>query len=347
MLIQGTSWCKDLGIGRSLSGDVIAETDLNGNTTNEYVFFAGRRISRVDASGNVFFYYADHLGTTRTITTGTGATCYDADFTPYGQEMVHTNTCPQNYKFTGYERDSETGLDYARARFYNPRLGRFMSSDPLGGDLGDPQSQDGYSYVRNSTTGFVDPLGLRLNPAYFADTNPGANINSFTYWGIPVNVLVGTADLYHSDSADFRFEDFSPEELAQFASEGEIELLSSTPIYQTILFDIFASFGGGAGGGGGEGGGEGGGAPQKKTPGQTLVDQQSQEYNACVDATMQTHAAGELVTYLLQNFQKGINPLMAFLAIAAAAGEAEQDCADAHPIARLSKGYKGPPPKDR
>jgi RHS repeat-associated protein len=178
---------------------VIAETDLNGNTTNEYVFFAGRRISRIDASGNVFFYYADHLGTTRTITNGTGTTCYDADFTPYGQEMVHTNNCPQIYKFTGYERDPETGLDYAMFRYYNPRLGRFMSSDPLGGDLADPQSQDGYSYVRNSTTAFVDPLGLSRNPAYFADTNPGANINSFTYWGIPVFDMTGFGftDAFH------------------------------------------------------------------------------------------------------------------------------------------------------
>ncbi len=141
---------------------MVAETDLNGNTTNEYVFFAGRRISRIDASGNVFFYYADHLGTTRTITNGTGTTCYDADFTPYGQEMIHTNTCPQNYKFTGYERDPETGLDYAMFRYYNSRLGRFMGADPLAGSTTDPQSMNRYAYVSNDPLGFIDPLGLDL-----------------------------------------------------------------------------------------------------------------------------------------------------------------------------------------
>jgi RHS repeat-associated protein len=53
--------------------------------------------------------------------------CYDADCTPYGQGILHANTCQPSYKFTGYERDSETGLDYAMFRYYNGRTGRFMS----------------------------------------------------------------------------------------------------------------------------------------------------------------------------------------------------------------------------
>jgi RHS repeat-associated protein len=145
---------------RSIFGDSIAESDLSGNITSEYVFFAGRRIARMDSGGNVFYYFADPLGTTRTITQSNGTVCYDADFTPYGQEMVHTNTCPQNYKYTGYERDPETGLDYAMFRYYSPRLGRFMSVDPLPGDVQDPQSFNRYAYVLNNPVGFIDPLGL-------------------------------------------------------------------------------------------------------------------------------------------------------------------------------------------
>ncbi len=53
---------------RSITGDAIAETDLSGNTTSEYVFVAGQRIVRRDGSGNVYYLFADHLGTTRTIT---------------------------------------------------------------------------------------------------------------------------------------------------------------------------------------------------------------------------------------------------------------------------------------
>jgi len=151
---------------RGISGDALAESDLSGNITNEYVFFAGRRVARRDSTGNVFYYFADHLGSTRTITDSTGHICYDADFTPYGQEINHTNSCPQNYKFTGYERDSETGNDYAFARYYNPRLGRFMSTDPLGGRTGDPQSLNLYAYVGNRPLTFTDPTGMCVHMLY-------------------------------------------------------------------------------------------------------------------------------------------------------------------------------------
>lgn len=122
---------------RSITGDVLAESDLQGNITNEYVFFAGRRIAQRTSVGNVYFYYTDALGTIHTISDGTGHACYDASFTPYGQEMLNPNitqTCSSNYKFGGHEYDSETGLYYAKTRYYNPRLGRFMSTDPVGGD---------------------------------------------------------------------------------------------------------------------------------------------------------------------------------------------------------------------
>ncbi len=147
-----------------------------GSTTNsaynEYVFFGGRRIASRNGSGGIFYYFADQLGSTRTITTGSGTgqtpgqLCYDADFTPYGQEIQHTErlqttACPPNYKFTGYEYDSETGLHYAFARYYSARLGRFLSTDPLGGAIGDLQSHNAYAHTRNNPTNLVDPSGLR------------------------------------------------------------------------------------------------------------------------------------------------------------------------------------------
>jgi RHS repeat-associated protein len=90
-----------------------------------------------------------------------GAACYDTTYTPYGEEhwTVNNPSCQQNYKFTCYERDSETGLDYAVARYYNSRLGRFMSPDPLGGSSTDPQTLNRYAYVGNSPTTFTDPFG--------------------------------------------------------------------------------------------------------------------------------------------------------------------------------------------
>lgn len=151
---------------RSPGGAVLAESDLSGNISNEYVFFAGRRIARRDSSGNVFYFFAYHLGTTHTVTNSTGTPCYDASFTPYGQEVLNpnvTSTCPPNYKFTGYEMDSETGNFYAMARYYSPRFGRFLSPDPAGvasASFSDPQTGNLYAYVRNSVLSLTDPLGL-------------------------------------------------------------------------------------------------------------------------------------------------------------------------------------------
>jgi RHS repeat-associated protein len=65
-----------------------------------------------------------------------------------------------NYKFTGKERDSESGLDYFGARFHASTMGRFMSPDPIAGQVSNPQSLNLYSYVRNNPLAFTDPTGM-------------------------------------------------------------------------------------------------------------------------------------------------------------------------------------------
>jgi RHS repeat-associated protein len=182
---------------RSTSGDALAETDSTGSVTNlaynEYVFFSGRRIAARNGTGSIFYYFADQLGTTRTITTGNGTgqtpgqLCYDADFTPYGLETPHTErlqttACPPNYKFTGYERDNETELDYAIARYYSPSLNRFYSTDPLSGTIGSLQSHNAYTYVLNNPLNYVDPTGMTCyittvdeNGFTSSEEIPGAN----------------------------------------------------------------------------------------------------------------------------------------------------------------------------
>ena len=143
-------------------GSVLAETDTSGNTTNEYIFFDGGRIARRDSSGNVYYYFGDQIGSSRTITNGTGTICYDADFYPFGGELTFgTVTCGQNYKFAGMERDSETSHDHTMFRQYASNLGRWMSPDPLGGDITNPQSLNRYAYVANNPANFMDTFGLQ------------------------------------------------------------------------------------------------------------------------------------------------------------------------------------------
>jgi RHS repeat-associated protein len=151
-------------------GAVLDETDPTGSFTNanfsEYIYFGGKRIARRDSAGDVFYYFADHLGTSRTmaqVLSGqtTGTLCYDADFYPFGGERAYTNICTQNYKFTGKERDSESGNDYFGARHYTSSMGRFMSVDPgfESEILELPQTWNRYSYVYNRPTFSNDPDG--------------------------------------------------------------------------------------------------------------------------------------------------------------------------------------------
>ncbi len=151
--------------------EALDETDLSGNTNNstfsEYVSFTGKKVARRDYQNNIYYYFADHLGTSREmVEAGQTSPCYDADFYPYGGENAHTTTCTQNYKFTAKERDSESGLDNFGARYMASSFGRFMSPDWTAkatavpyADFADPQTLNLYGYVRNGPTTLRDRDG--------------------------------------------------------------------------------------------------------------------------------------------------------------------------------------------
>jgi len=110
------------------------------------------------------YYHLDHLGTPRILTDSGGVRVQGQHFLPFGEEMpLEAGLNPR--KFTGHERDSETGLDYMLARYYSAPLGRFMSPDPSNKGIRreDPQSWNRYSYVRNDPVNATDPDGLKDN----------------------------------------------------------------------------------------------------------------------------------------------------------------------------------------
>jgi RHS repeat-associated protein len=146
----------------------LAESDTAGNLTSEYVFVGGQRVARRDvATGNVYFYLSDHLGSSSVVTNASGVIQNESDFYPFGGENIVTeNLSNQKYKFTGKERDTETGNDYFGARYYSSTLGRFMSPDwaakaePIPyAKLENPQSLNLYAYVQGNVETGVDHDG--------------------------------------------------------------------------------------------------------------------------------------------------------------------------------------------
>lgn len=152
---------------------VLSESDAQGAVSSEYVYFAGARIARRDANGSVFYYLADHLGTTQKVIQQDGTACSDIENDPYGNQIATSvNTCPDHYRFNGKERDAETaglfgdGLDYFGARYFGSSMGRWTSPDwsamaePVPyGKLDNPQSLNLYSYVMNNPVSFRDDDG--------------------------------------------------------------------------------------------------------------------------------------------------------------------------------------------
>jgi len=160
-------------------GEVLAESDLNGNINEEYIFFGGARMARVDRpSGTVHYYFGDHLGSASVITDAVGNIQEQYFYYPYGGLVAQIGSDPNHYKFTGKERDAESGLDYFEARHYASSLGRFMQPDEFAGgptdlfdtdepassalpyaDINDPQSLNKYVYTYNNPLRYVDQNG--------------------------------------------------------------------------------------------------------------------------------------------------------------------------------------------
>ncbi len=86
------------------------------------------------------------------------------DCTPH---FVHLY-CLNASRYTGKERDTESGLDYFGARYYGSSIGRWMSPDPSnwGVDFYNPQTWNHYSYVGNNPLSNTDPNGLWLTPTH-------------------------------------------------------------------------------------------------------------------------------------------------------------------------------------
>ncbi|MFZ0867310.1 MAG: RHS repeat-associated core domain-containing protein [Candidatus Sulfotelmatobacter sp.] len=149
------------------NGEYLMETNGSGTINEEYIYFNGERIARVDRpSGTVHYYFSNHLGSASVITDDLGNIEQQTDYYPFGGVAYTSGSDTNHYKFTGKERDSESNLDMFGARYYGSSLGRFMTPDwaakPTAvpyAHYGNPQSLNLYSYVQNNPTTIGDPDG--------------------------------------------------------------------------------------------------------------------------------------------------------------------------------------------
>jgi len=125
-------------------------------------FFQGRHLATNNVTNGLLFRHLDHLGSPRLLTTSEGGVFYRMLFHPYGEEAMSCAAAGDRRRFTGKERDAETGLDYFGARYYSGAQGRFTSPDPLlsCANVRNPQTWNRYAHGLNNPLRFSDPLGL-------------------------------------------------------------------------------------------------------------------------------------------------------------------------------------------
>ena len=114
------------------------------------------KTTTINEESNTFYSHGDHLGSTRIVTDETKNIIAAISYHPFGEPCIEEGS--EAYLFTGKKRDA-TGLYYYGARYYDCELGRFLTRDPLKGELLNPQSLNRYSYCRNNPLLYIDPDG--------------------------------------------------------------------------------------------------------------------------------------------------------------------------------------------
>jgi len=153
---------------------------VQGASTTTYVYDAFGRLvaeycspaSACGAMTGIRYVTTDHLGSTRVVSDEAAQVVARHDYLPFGEEVPvsfggrssiggYGSESGVRQKFTGKERDLETGLDYFGARYFSGAQGRFTIPDVPFADqsVGDPQSWNLYAYVRSNPLRFVDPNG--------------------------------------------------------------------------------------------------------------------------------------------------------------------------------------------
>jgi RHS repeat-associated protein len=166
--------------------NVIEEIDGSGNEIASYT--DGGNIDEPLAerrSGTTVFYEQDGLGSVTSLSSLTGTLANTYIYDSFGNLTASAGSLANPFQYTGRDFDSEAGLRYYRARYYDGQLGRFMNQDPSGFEGG----INFYAYVTNNPVRFVDPLGMQQGVGVPAEPgNCMAHALGATEWVGPQSV---------------------------------------------------------------------------------------------------------------------------------------------------------------
>jgi len=142
---------------RYFSSGAASLADLH--PTNSISYIQGHQILGMIQAGSFYWYISDALSTVRLVVDGTGTVVASYGSDEFGNQTAATGSADlRQHTYTGGlgVRDDGNGLYYARQRYFDPALGKWLSADPIGFDGG----LNLHAYVGNNPPNFVDPSGL-------------------------------------------------------------------------------------------------------------------------------------------------------------------------------------------
>jgi RHS repeat-associated protein len=147
----------------------LAEYDASGAAVARFSYGSDRLISMWHQGEGTRFYHLDGLRSVTALTDTTGAVTANLRLDAWGNFRfpdTDLTASANRFAFTGHVFDAETGLYNAKARYFDPKLGRFLTQDSFLGQIDEPPSLHRYMYANDNPTTFVDPTG-------FASVNAG------------------------------------------------------------------------------------------------------------------------------------------------------------------------------
>ena len=214
-------------------------------TAVKYYYAAGQRIAMRKA-GTLTWLLGDHLGSTTITANENGTLASEQTYTAWGQTRSGSVTTDRQY--TGQISESQLGIYFYNARFYDSTLGRFISPDTLIPNAGKPADWDRYTYASNSPIVYSDPNGH----CYNRDSNGNLTARCQAYWERytqTIDTLLksdaflladewqGPADDTHTKAHGKAAQDKYLEVL-NFSGKGKI---SSQELLSTVAFNEFGT----------------------------------------------------------------------------------------------------------
>ena len=128
-----------------------------GSVTRTVTYYPVAGAMRINST--LYYVLKDHLGSASVVTDASGNIVGENRYYPFGETRLSTGSILTDKLYTGQREMAGLGIYHYQARFYSPKLGRFLSADTIVPSYANPQNLNRYGYVLNNPLRYIDPTG--------------------------------------------------------------------------------------------------------------------------------------------------------------------------------------------